>query len=228
MSRSSYWRSTPVLLGAVLLGLAWLGIAVSAMEDVAPPAAPVPGEASLEGTVTKVSPSGESFTVGTKAFSFPDIPMDVLDDLKPGSFVRVRFANEGGQNVVTSIWVVRAGFGNAALWSRAPGTVIPGFGSAAVAREAAAKCQRRRGAAGRMTAVQELQNVAAMGLDGVTTNPSLIAKEKRPFRAAADGKSYAKQFSGKYSRRILKGIGHNVPQEAPRAFAKAIVEVDGY
>ncbi len=31
--------------------------------------------------------------------------------------------------------------------------------------------------------VQELQEVAAMGLlDGVTTNPSLIAKEKRPFR----------------------------------------------
>jgi pimeloyl-ACP methyl ester carboxylesterase len=46
--------------------------------------------------------------------------------------------------------------------------------------------------------------------------------------AAADGASYAKQFSGKYSHRILNGIGHNVPQEAPQAFAKAIVEVDGY
>jgi pimeloyl-ACP methyl ester carboxylesterase len=46
--------------------------------------------------------------------------------------------------------------------------------------------------------------------------------------AAADGKSYAKQFSGKYSHRILKGLGHNVPQEAPQAFAKAVVEVDGY
>jgi pimeloyl-ACP methyl ester carboxylesterase len=44
--------------------------------------------------------------------------------------------------------------------------------------------------------------------------------------AAADGKAYAKQFSGKYSHRILKGIGHNVPQEAPHAFAEAIVEVD--
>ena len=46
--------------------------------------------------------------------------------------------------------------------------------------------------------------------------------------AAADGKSYAKKFSGKYSHRILDGIGHNVPQEAPDAFAKAVVEVDGY
>ncbi len=42
--------------------------------------------------------------------------------------------------------------------------------------------------------------------------------------AAADGTSYAKQFSGKYSHRILKGIGHNVPQEAPQAFAAAVVE----
>jgi pimeloyl-ACP methyl ester carboxylesterase len=46
--------------------------------------------------------------------------------------------------------------------------------------------------------------------------------------AAADGTSYAKKVSGKYSHRIFKGIGHNVPQEAPEAFAKAVVEVDGY
>lgn len=46
--------------------------------------------------------------------------------------------------------------------------------------------------------------------------------------AAADGKSYANKFTGKYSHRILKGIGHNVPQEDPQAFAKAIIDVDGY
>jgi pimeloyl-ACP methyl ester carboxylesterase len=41
-----------------------------------------------------------------------------------------------------------------------------------------------------------------------------------------DGTAYADKFSGKYSHRILKGVGHNVPQEAPQAFAKAIVDVD--
>jgi pimeloyl-ACP methyl ester carboxylesterase len=46
--------------------------------------------------------------------------------------------------------------------------------------------------------------------------------------AAADGTAYAKQFSGKYSHRVLRGIGHNVPQEAPQAFAEAIVAVDSY
>ena len=45
---------------------------------------------------------------------------------------------------------------------------------------------------------------------------------------AADGTSYAKRFSGKYSHRVLEGIGHNVPQEAPQAFAEAVVEVAGY
>ncbi|MBS1664352.1 MAG: alpha/beta hydrolase [Bacteroidetes bacterium] len=41
--------------------------------------------------------------------------------------------------------------------------------------------------------------------------------------------SYAKKFSGKYTHRtITGGIGHNLPQEAPKAFADAIIEVDRY
>jgi pimeloyl-ACP methyl ester carboxylesterase len=38
--------------------------------------------------------------------------------------------------------------------------------------------------------------------------------------------SYAKMFSGKYEHRtITGGIGHNLPQEAPQAFAEAIVDI---
>jgi pimeloyl-ACP methyl ester carboxylesterase len=38
--------------------------------------------------------------------------------------------------------------------------------------------------------------------------------------------SYAKMFSGKYAHRTIKGgIGHNLPQEAPQAFAEAVVAV---
>jgi len=37
---------------------------------------------------------------------------------------------------------------------------------------------------------------------------------------------YAKKFTGKYSHRTIKGgIGHNLPQEAPEAFAQAIADV---
>ena len=42
-----------------------------------------------------------------------------------------------------------------------------------------------------------------------------------------DPASYAKKFSGKYAHRLLTGgIGHNLPQEAPRAFAEAVIEAD--
>lgn len=38
--------------------------------------------------------------------------------------------------------------------------------------------------------------------------------------------AYAKKFSGKYEHRTIKGgIGHNLPQEAPQAFAEAVVDV---
>lgn len=44
----------------------------------------------------------------------------------------------------------------------------------------------------------------------------------------ADPSSYAKKFVGKYAHRTIKGAGHNLPQEAPQAFAEAVVEVAGY
>jgi pimeloyl-ACP methyl ester carboxylesterase len=44
-----------------------------------------------------------------------------------------------------------------------------------------------------------------------------------------DASSYAKKFAGKYAHRLIKGgVGHNLPQEAPQAFAQAVVDVDGY
>ena len=44
-----------------------------------------------------------------------------------------------------------------------------------------------------------------------------------------DPSSYAKKFSGKYSHRTIKGgVGRNLPQEAPQAFTRAVVDVDGF
>jgi len=41
-----------------------------------------------------------------------------------------------------------------------------------------------------------------------------------------DPSGYAKKFSGKYEHRtITGGIGHNLPQEAPQAFAEAVIDV---
>jgi len=41
----------------------------------------------------------------------------------------------------------------------------------------------------------------------------------------ADGAAYASKFSKRIAHHVLAGIGHNVPQEAPRAFADAILDV---
>jgi pimeloyl-ACP methyl ester carboxylesterase len=42
-----------------------------------------------------------------------------------------------------------------------------------------------------------------------------------------DPKAYAKKFTGKYEHRTVNdGIGHNLPQEAPREFAQAIIDAD--
>ena len=43
-----------------------------------------------------------------------------------------------------------------------------------------------------------------------------------------DPGAYAKKFSGRYDHRLITGgIGHNLPQEAPQAFAKAVIDADG-
>jgi pimeloyl-ACP methyl ester carboxylesterase len=40
-----------------------------------------------------------------------------------------------------------------------------------------------------------------------------------------DPSAYAKRFSGRYEHRLVTGgIGHNLPQEAPQAFAQAVVD----
>lgn len=42
-----------------------------------------------------------------------------------------------------------------------------------------------------------------------------------------DPSSYKRKFSGKYAHRLITGgIGHNLPQEAPAAFARAIIDAD--
>ena len=44
-----------------------------------------------------------------------------------------------------------------------------------------------------------------------------------------DASAYGHKFSGKYEHRVIEGgVGHNLPQEAPQAFAQAIADVDGF
>jgi len=43
----------------------------------------------------------------------------------------------------------------------------------------------------------------------------------------SDPSAYRGKFSGKYDYRLIAGgVGHNLPQEAPQAFAQAVIDVD--
>ncbi len=63
----------------------------------------------------------------------------------------------------------------------------------------------------------------------VITVPTITMEGDANGAPHLDPSAYANKFSGKYSHRtIAGGIGHNLPQEAPQAFAQAVVDVDAY
>jgi pimeloyl-ACP methyl ester carboxylesterase len=63
----------------------------------------------------------------------------------------------------------------------------------------------------------------------VITVPTITLEGDANGAPHQDPSSYAKKFSGKYAHRNINGgVGHNLPQEAPQAFTKAVVDVDGY
>ncbi|BAZ21450.1 zinc-containing alcohol dehydrogenase superfamily protein [Kalymmatonema gypsitolerans NIES-4073] len=63
----------------------------------------------------------------------------------------------------------------------------------------------------------------------VITVPTITLEGDANGAPHPDASTYAKKFSGRYAHRVINGgVGHNLPQEAPGEFAKAVVEVDGY
>ncbi|MFE4451198.1 alpha/beta fold hydrolase [Streptomyces sp. NPDC056796] len=47
-----------------------------------------------------------------------------------------------------------------------------------------------------------------------------------PFTQPGEGSAYRDHFTGPYAHRTLANVGHNLPQEAPTAFAQAVVDAD--
>jgi pimeloyl-ACP methyl ester carboxylesterase len=63
----------------------------------------------------------------------------------------------------------------------------------------------------------------------VITVPTITLEGDANGAPHGDSAAYAKKFTGKYAHReITGGIGHNLPQEAPEAFARAIIDVDRF
>jgi pimeloyl-ACP methyl ester carboxylesterase len=60
----------------------------------------------------------------------------------------------------------------------------------------------------------------------VITVPTLTMEGDANGAPHPDPRSYAKKFTGRYEHQTIKGgIGHNLPQEAPQAFAEAVVKI---
>jgi pimeloyl-ACP methyl ester carboxylesterase len=70
----------------------------------------------------------------------------------------------------------------------------------------------------------ELEKRLAAG--PVITIPTITLEGDANGAPHPDPSAYAGKFTGRYSHRLVKGgIGHNLPQEAPRAFAEAVIDV---
>jgi pimeloyl-ACP methyl ester carboxylesterase len=71
----------------------------------------------------------------------------------------------------------------------------------------------------------ELEQQLAEGPD--ITVPTITLEGDANGAPHPDASAYARKFSGRYAHRVITGgVGHNLPQEAPLAFAQAIVDVD--
>ncbi|WP_208508493.1 alpha/beta fold hydrolase [Variovorax paradoxus] len=67
----------------------------------------------------------------------------------------------------------------------------------------------------RQLAAQPVIRVPAITFDGIDDG----------VRPPAEAAAHAPRFSGPRSHRLVPGAGHNLPQEAPRAFADAVLEL---
>ena len=62
----------------------------------------------------------------------------------------------------------------------------------------------------------------------VVTVPTITLEGDANGAPHPDSSAYARKFTGRYAHRLIPGgIGHNLPQEAPQAFADAVIAVGG-
>jgi pimeloyl-ACP methyl ester carboxylesterase len=63
----------------------------------------------------------------------------------------------------------------------------------------------------------------------VVTVPAITMEGDSNGAIHAPSTAYRNKFSGKYDYRLITGgVGHNMPQEAPKDFAQAIIDVDAF
>jgi pimeloyl-ACP methyl ester carboxylesterase len=82
----------------------------------------------------------------------------------------------------------------------------------------------RLGLAQGETTYDDLEKRLAAG--PIITVPTITLEGDANGAPHPEASAYAMKFSGAYEHRLITGgIGHNLPQEAPQAFAQAVVDV---
>src|ERR1700730_6867452 len=85
----------------------------------------------------------------------------------------------------------------------------------------------RLGLAQGETTYDDLEKRLAAG--PIITVPTITLEGDANGAPHPEASSYAMKFSGPYEHRLITGgIGHNPPQEAPEAFAQAVIDVDRF
>jgi pimeloyl-ACP methyl ester carboxylesterase len=73
----------------------------------------------------------------------------------------------------------------------------------------------------------ELEQRLAAG--PIITAPTITLEGDANGAPHPDSSAYRSKFAGAYAHRLIEGgVGHNLPQEAPQAFAQAVVDVAGF
>jgi len=62
----------------------------------------------------------------------------------------------------------------------------------------------------------------------VITVPTITLEGDANGAPHPEAAAYRNKFSGEYAHRLIAGVGHNLPQEAPRAFADAVIAAGRY
>ena len=71
---------------------------------------------------------------------------------------------------------------------------------------------------------RRLADAPAIAMPAITLEGDANGAPHTPTPAPTSAK-----FTGKYEYRAISGgVGHNLPQEAPHAFARAVIDVDGH
>jgi pimeloyl-ACP methyl ester carboxylesterase len=94
-----------------------------------------------------------------------------------------------------------------------------------VARTASAKTSASTATPETNTSFGPLKQIDAEG--PVIAVPTITMEGDANGAPHPEPSAYAKKFTGKHEHRaITGGVGHNLPQEAPQAFAQAVIDAD--